>query len=86
MLTWKERVGRVYDVQSLKLLAEQPFATTTQEGWGITHDGRRLIVSDGSSFLHFWDPSALPRFEEIAPRMQVRELALFGVLPRCCWG
>ena len=26
-------------------------------GWGITHDGTSLIVSDGSSTLHFWDPA-----------------------------
>jgi glutaminyl-peptide cyclotransferase len=26
------------------------------EGWGLTHDDRRLIVSDGSSKLRFLDP------------------------------
>jgi glutaminyl-peptide cyclotransferase len=26
------------------------------EGWGLTHDGKRLIMSDGSSFLRFLDP------------------------------
>jgi glutaminyl-peptide cyclotransferase len=31
-------------------------------GWGITQDGKRLIMSDGSSTLYFWDPET---FKEI---------------------
>jgi glutamine cyclotransferase len=30
--------------------------TYTTEGWGITYDGRRLIMSDGSAWLYFLDP------------------------------
>ena len=29
----------------------------TDEGWGITNDGQRLIVSTGSGILYFYDPS-----------------------------
>ena len=34
------------------------FDTTTGEGWGMTYDSSRheIIVSDGSSYLHVWDP------------------------------
>ena len=31
----------------------------TGEGWGLTHDGARLIMSDGSSSLRFLDPATL---------------------------
>src|SRR5690606_6119395 len=31
------------------------------EGWGLTSDGRRLIMSDGTDTLRFWDPET---FEE----------------------
>ncbi|MEW5959309.1 MAG: glutaminyl-peptide cyclotransferase, partial [Chloroflexota bacterium] len=62
-LTWKSRLGFVYDKTSFKLL--QSFGYPTQ-GWGITHDGRRLIMSDGTSTLHFWDPDTLAEIGRVA--------------------
>jgi glutamine cyclotransferase len=58
-LTWQSGVGLVYDKDSFELLQEFSYPT---EGWGITHDGERLIMSDGSSTLRFLDPET---FEEI---------------------
>lgn len=58
-LTWKSQVGFVYDKDSFALLQQFGYPT---EGWGITHDGQRLIMSDGTPTLHFWDPET---FEEI---------------------
>jgi glutamine cyclotransferase len=58
-LTWKSNIGFVYDKNSFELLQEFDYPT---EGWGITHDGERLIMSDGTSTLHFLDPQT---FEEI---------------------
>jgi len=58
-LTWQSNVGFVYDEVSFELLQEFNYPT---EGWGITHDGKRLIMSDGTSTLHFLDPET---FEEI---------------------
>jgi glutamine cyclotransferase len=55
-LTWKSRVGFVYDKESFELI--KMFAYPT-EGWGITHDGERLIMSDGTANLYFWDPDTL---------------------------
>ena len=52
-LTWRSNVGFVYDKDSFELLQEFNYPT---EGWGITHDGKRLIMSDGTSTLHFLDP------------------------------
>jgi glutamine cyclotransferase len=53
-LTWQSRRGFVYDKTSFAQQAEFTYPT---EGWGITHDGRRLIMSDGSATLYFWDPA-----------------------------
>jgi glutamine cyclotransferase len=57
-LTWQSEVGFVYDRQTFK-----PHRTFqyTGEGWGLTHDGTRLIMSDGSSTgtLKFFDPETL---------------------------
>lgn len=65
-LTWRSNTGFVYDKDSFQLL--QTFRYPT-EGWGITHDGVRLIVSDGTSTLYFLDPVT---FEEIG-RIEVHD-------------
>ncbi|MFH1650680.1 MAG: glutaminyl-peptide cyclotransferase [Chloroflexota bacterium] len=52
-LTWKSHTGFVYDRHGSELTGEFSYAT---EGWGITHDGERLIMSDGTSTLYFLDP------------------------------
>lgn len=52
-LTWRNRKVIVYAVSSLRPTRE--FVLNT-EGWGITHNGKELIVSDGSSTLYFYDP------------------------------
>ena len=58
-LTWQSSIGFVYDKDSFELLGEFHYPT---EGWGITHDGKRLIMSDGTATLHFLDPET---FEEL---------------------
>ena len=58
-LTYQQHTGFVYDKESFKLLREFSYPT---EGWGITYDGVRLIMSDGTSTLHFLDPGT---FQEI---------------------
>jgi len=57
-ITWKTRQGFIYNASTLETISEYTFTTTTNEGWGITFDprDRTLIVSDGSEYLHFWDP------------------------------
>jgi len=59
-LTWQSNVGFVYDKNSFELLQQFNYST---EGWGITHDETCLIMSDGTSTLHFLDPQT---FEEIS--------------------
>ncbi len=55
-LTWTAGVGFVYDKKTLALLQEFRYGV---EGWGMTHDGQHLIVSDGSPILYYWDPATL---------------------------
>ncbi len=62
-LTWQNNVGFVYDKTSFELLREFSYPT---EGWGITHDGEKLIVSDGTSNLYFWDPETLAEIGRVA--------------------
>lgn len=55
-LTWKARFGIVYDKETF---ATKRHFEYSGEGWGLTHDGERLIMSDGTSYLRFLDPESL---------------------------
>lgn len=52
-LTWKAGRALVWDRESFELLDEFHYST---EGWGLTYDGVRLIMTDGSANLYFRDP------------------------------
>lgn len=65
-LTWQAKVGFVYDKETFQLLDTFNYPT---EGWGITHDGERLIMSDGTSTLHLLDPQS---FKEVG-RIEVHD-------------
>jgi glutamine cyclotransferase len=65
-LTWTSKIAFAYDLQTFRQIGS--FVYTT-EGWGLTHDGKRLIMSDGSSNLYFRDPAT---FQEIG-RIQVTD-------------
>jgi glutamine cyclotransferase len=55
-LTWQSEKGFVYDKTSFNLTEEFNYLG---EGWGITHDDSRLIMSNGSATLTFLDPFTL---------------------------
>lgn len=55
-LTWQNGVGFVYDRESFQPVQQFSYPT---EGWGLTHDGEQLILSDGTATLYFLDPATL---------------------------
>ncbi len=55
-LTWQSRIGFVYDEKDFRPISNFTYDT---EGWGLTHDGERLIMSDGTPVLYFLDPETL---------------------------
>jgi glutamine cyclotransferase len=59
-LTYKEHTGFVYDAKTLK--PEGTFAFNTEEGWGMTTDGKHLIYDDGKNLLHYLEPGS---FKEV---------------------
>jgi len=52
-LTWQENTCFVWDAETF---APGGSFSYTGEGWGLTHDGRELIMSNGSAVLTFRDP------------------------------
>ncbi len=61
-LTYLSKVGFVYDKETFKLLREFNYPT---EGWGLTHDGNNLIMSDGTPTLYFLNPETFERISSI---------------------
>jgi glutamine cyclotransferase len=61
-LTYKSKVGFVYDKNTFEQLEEFEYPT---EGWGLTHDGTHLIMSDGTPMLYFLDPQTFERVRKI---------------------
>lgn len=65
VLTWKKRLGFVFDKKTFKKKEEFPFRTANGQGWGITHDDKQLIVSDGTDNIFFWDPETFKEHRRI---------------------
>ncbi|MGC1248248.1 MAG: glutaminyl-peptide cyclotransferase [Spirulinaceae cyanobacterium] len=73
-LTWKSQVGFVYNQETFNKEGEFTYPT---EGWGITNDGDRLIMSDGTDNLYFLDPETFKQLGSIKVRYKdkpVRQL------------
>jgi glutaminyl-peptide cyclotransferase len=65
-LTWQSGVAFSYDRATF---APKRRFKYTGEGWGLTHDGQSLIMSDGTEYLRFLDPATF------AERKRIRVLA-----------
>jgi len=76
-LTWTSKIGFVYDRATFRIKNTFNY---NGEGWGLTQDGARLIMSDGTPFLRFLDPNTFKETGRIAvrdrgqPVMQLNEL------------
>lgn len=80
-LTWQNGVALVYDRESFEPVGRFDYDT---EGWGLCHDGRRLVMSDGTPRLYFRDPETfellgeLPVSQAGAPVANLNELECVG--------
>jgi glutamine cyclotransferase len=62
-LTWQSKVAFVYDLASF---APHRTFSYAGEGWGLTHDGSRFILSDGTDQLRFLDPETFREIGRVA--------------------
>jgi glutaminyl-peptide cyclotransferase len=65
-LTWTDHIAWIYDAASFDSIGQFTYPT---EGWGLTRDATRFIMSDGTSTLYFRD---FDTFAEIG-RVTVRD-------------
>ncbi len=63
-LTWQNNLTLVYDIETFDRVGT---LRHDGEGWGLTHDGTHLIVSDGSASIRFHDPETF----EVVRRLSV---------------
>ncbi len=76
-LTWQEGVAFLYDRATFDEVERFAYAG---EGWGLTYDGARLIMSDGSATLTFRDPATFAPldtvqvYDEHGPVVRLNEL------------
>jgi len=76
-LTWQSHQGFIYD---LATFARVGGFTYTGEGWGLTTDGKVLIMSDGTNQIRFIDPTdfhvirSIPVFLAGKPLTNLNEL------------
>ena len=68
-ITWKHGQAFTYDRDTFK---PGPTFTYTGEGWGLCHDGRELVMSDGSSRLTFRGPETFRPVREVTVREEGR--------------
>jgi len=55
-LTWQDQVGFIYGIDDFALRGQFRYEG---EGWALTRDDKRIIMSDGTSRLRFLDPETL---------------------------
>jgi glutaminyl-peptide cyclotransferase len=76
-LTWQSHIALVYDRATFRLLRTFKYSG---EGWGLTHNGKSLILSDGTANLRFLDPETFKEIRHITvkhrgkPITQLNEL------------
>jgi glutaminyl-peptide cyclotransferase len=76
-LTWQSHVALIYDRATFRQLRTFRY---DGEGWGLTHDAKSLILSDGTATLHFFAPDTFKELRRIAvndhgkPVTQLNEL------------
>jgi len=77
-LTYRNQMGFIYNPEDFKQTGT--FRYSNKEGWGMTTDGKSIIMSDGTNFITYWDPDSLKVIKKInvtyngSPALYVNEL------------
>ena len=77
MLTWKEGLALVFDIESLDVVSNH---TYSGEGWGLCYDGTHLVMSNGTSELAFRDPDDFSLVSTLQVTDQLGEVSLLNEL------
>jgi len=76
-LTWQSQIGFTYDLATFKPRSSFHYPG---EGWALTRDDRRIIMSDGTPQLRFLDPATLAETGRLTVTLNGRPLAMLNEL------
>lgn len=76
-ITWKNQKGFIFDRETLAPKGE---FTYEGEGWGLTTDGQKVYMSDGTSQIRVLDPATLQETSRIDVTMNGRPVAALNEL------
>lgn len=76
-LTYRDGVALDWDRSSLTLIGKAPISG---EGWGLCHDGARLVRSDGTDVLRFHDPTTFAEIGSVRVTRNGRGVAALNEL------
>ena len=76
-LTWQTHIAFVYDRATFRLLHTFHY---DGEGWGLTHDAKALILSDGTATLKFFDPDTFREVRRITVKDRGKPVAQLNEL------
>ena len=76
-LTWQSQIGFTYDLNSFKPHGSFKYSG---EGWALTHDDTRIIMSDGTPQLRFLNPDTLAETGRLNVTLNGRPLAMLNEL------
>jgi glutamine cyclotransferase len=77
-LTYQTQTGFIYDAKTFKQIGT--FTYANKEGWGLTTDGKFIIMSDGTSTITYLDPGSLKPIKKLevtfngSPALYINEL------------
>lgn len=63
-LTWKSNVAFQYDKNTFELVNK--FNFPMKEGWGLTYDGKYLLMTDGTEMIYYLDPEYFTEVKQMA--------------------
>lgn len=76
-ITWQDGLAFRWDRASLRQTGSFRYAG---EGWGLTHNGRELIMSDGTAQLRFLDPATFQERRRVTVTAAGQPVALLNEL------
>lgn len=76
-LTWTDGKGFIWNPEDLSLQGEFAY---DGEGWGLTTDGERVVLSDGAPHLRFLDRHTLAQTGEVPVTLNGRRLGQLNEL------
>jgi len=77
-VTYKNQQGFIYDAKSFKKLGDFKYANL--EGWGLTTDGKSIIMSDGTSALTYLDPNTQKPIKTVIVTREGQPLTMINEL------